>query len=127
MSQATVRIPAPLRSFTDGADEVSDGGRPAMKASQRRLLELKSQVGEVDVHQALELQQEGAILIDVREPDEVAAGSPVAAERIVRGFLELRIEERVADFDQPLLVMCAGGARSLFAGRDWSSRQRRPS
>ena len=89
-----------------------------MKASQRRLLELKTQVPEISVTQAAELQEQGAILVDVREPDEVAAGSPLGAERIVRGFLELRIEEQVPDFDQTVLVMCAGGARSLFAARD---------
>ncbi|ANM31637.1 molybdopterin biosynthesis protein MoeB [Acidobacteria bacterium Mor1] len=89
-----------------------------MSASQKRLAALRESVGEVDPLEALELQQRGARLIDVREPDEVAAGSPEGALRIVRGFLELRIEQAVADTETPLLVLCAGGARSLFAADD---------
>jgi molybdopterin/thiamine biosynthesis adenylyltransferase len=45
----------------------------------------------------------------------VAQGSPAGAQRIVRGFLELRIEDAVPDTDRTVLVMCAGGVRSLFA------------
>ncbi len=89
-----------------------------MIARQRRLALLKATVPEVSVREAFELQQRGAVLVDVREPDEVAGGSPVAAERIVRGFLELEIENRVRDLEHPVLVMCAGGTRSLFAARD---------
>ena len=50
-----------------------------------------------------------------READEVTGGSPKDAVRMGRGFLELRIEEAVPELDRPLLVMCAGGVRSLFA------------
>lgn len=89
-----------------------------MIARQRRLQQLKESVSEVSPQQAFELQQQGAALIDVREPDEVAAGSPLGAERIVRGFLELRIEDQVPDLKRSVVVMCAGGARSLFAARD---------
>ncbi len=89
-----------------------------MRASRRRLQELKQTIGEVTVQEAFSAQQRGAVLIDVREPDEVGAGSPVEAKRIVRGFLELNIEDLVPELDTPLLVMCAGGARSLFASHD---------
>ncbi|MEM6454725.1 MAG: molybdopterin-synthase adenylyltransferase MoeB [Acidobacteriota bacterium] len=89
-----------------------------MKARQRRLADLRAQVPEIEPRDAAARQQAGdATLIDVREPDEVAAGSPQGALRLGRGFLELRIEDEVPDFDRPLLVMCAGGSRSLFAGR----------
>lgn len=89
-----------------------------MKASQQRLEELREAVGEVTAEEAFARQQRGAVLVDVRESEEVAAGSPPRALRIVRGFLELRIEDAVPDPDQPVLVMCGGGSRSLFAGRD---------
>ena len=39
----------------------------------------------------------------VAGPDEVAGGSPPGALRLVRGFLELRIEKEVPDFGQKLL------------------------
>lgn len=89
-----------------------------MIARQRRLDALRRQITEVDAREAAALQEGGAALIDVREPDEVAAGSPAGAERIVRGFLELRIEDSVPDLQRTVVVMCAGGARSLFAARD---------
>lgn len=86
-----------------------------MKAKDRRLAELKQSVPEVAPAEARALQQEGAVLIDVREPDEVAGGSPPGALRLVRGFLELRVEDEVPDKSSKVLVMCAGGVRSLFA------------
>ena len=89
-----------------------------MKAKDRRIAELKERIPEVTPDQARARQEAGAVLIDVREPDEVAAGSPPGAQRLVRGFLELRIEDAVPDKDTPLLVMCAGGVRSLFAAED---------
>ena len=86
-----------------------------MSFKDRRLAELRERISEVDPATVFTLQSEGAVLIDVREPDEVAQGSPLGALRIVRGFLELRIEDAVPDPDAKLLVMCAGGVRSLFA------------
>jgi molybdopterin/thiamine biosynthesis adenylyltransferase/rhodanese-related sulfurtransferase len=86
-----------------------------MKAKDRRLDELRSAIPEVTPAEAAALQAGGAALVDVREPDEVSQGSPPGAERLVRGFLELRIEDAVPDKDGTVLVMCAGGVRSLFA------------
>jgi molybdopterin/thiamine biosynthesis adenylyltransferase/rhodanese-related sulfurtransferase len=86
-----------------------------MKAKDRRLAELKKSIPEVLPEEALALHKQGAVLLDIREADEVATGSPRDAVRMGRGFLELRIEEAVPALDQPLLVMCAGGVRSLFA------------
>lgn len=86
-----------------------------MKGKDRRLAEIKNIVPEISPEDALTQQKQGAVLIDVREADEVANGSPKGALRLNRGFLELRIEDKVPDFAQPVLVMCAGGVRSLFA------------
>ncbi|MEM9803023.1 MAG: molybdopterin-synthase adenylyltransferase MoeB [Planctomycetota bacterium] len=87
----------------------------ALPGRERRLAELRLTVPEVEPDDALELARSGATLLDVREPDEVAGGSPVGATRIGRGFLELRVEDAVEDRDAPLLVLCQGGVRSLFA------------
>jgi molybdopterin/thiamine biosynthesis adenylyltransferase/rhodanese-related sulfurtransferase len=89
-----------------------------VSASSKRLNDIKKAIPEVQADEAFELQEEGAVLIDVREPDEVAQGSPTGAKRLVRGFLELKIEQEVPDFDQEILVMCAGGLRSLFAAEN---------
>lgn len=177
----TIRIPTPLRSYTDGADQVAvwavtvgealvelgdahpgilervmaadgtlrqfvnvylgpDNVRvmqglatpltagavlaivPAVAGGtggkERRLAELRAQVPELTPAEALARQAQGAVLVDVREPDEIAQGSPQGALRLNRGFLELRIEAAVPDYDRPLITLCGGGVRSLFAADD---------
>lgn len=89
-----------------------------MKAKDRRLAELRESIPEVSPADAQKLCGQGAALIDVRDNDEVAQGSPLGAHRLGRGFLELRVEDAVPDFDRTVLVMCAGGVRSLFAAED---------
>ena len=89
-----------------------------MRKSARRLDELRERVEELTPREALARMGKGAILIDVREPDEVADGTPKGSRRISRGFLELRIEDVVQDASTELLCLCAGGARSLFAAED---------
>ncbi|HEV8689360.1 MAG TPA: ThiF family adenylyltransferase, partial [Ideonella sp.] len=86
-----------------------------MKAKDRQLAELKTRIAEVSPSEALQLQLQGAALVDVREADEIAQGSPPGAHRLGRGFLELRVEEAIPDFAQPVVLMCNGGTRSLFA------------
>ena len=39
----------------------------------------------------------------------------MGAVRLGRSFLELRVEDAIPDFEQQVMVMCAGGVRSLFA------------
>jgi sulfur-carrier protein adenylyltransferase/sulfurtransferase len=80
-----------------------------------RITALRASIPEVSPEEARVLHERGAALIDVREPDETAQGSPEGALLIVRGFLELRIEEAVPDPERTVLLMCAGGTRSLFA------------
>lgn len=89
-----------------------------MKAKERRLTELRAAIREVTPREALALQAQGAALVDVREADEIAQGSPPGGHRLGRGFLELKIEDAVPDFEWPLVVMCNSGARSLFAAED---------
>lgn len=89
-----------------------------MKAKDLRLQDLKSSIAEISPAQALRLQTEGAALVDVREADEIAQGSPPGAKRLGRGFLELRIEDSVPDLNQPVITMCNSGVRSLFAAEE---------
>ena len=89
-----------------------------MKARERRLAELKHAIAEVTPQEALALQARGAVLVDVREADEIAQGAPAGALRLGRGFLELRIEEVVADPERRIIVLCGSGMRSLFAAED---------
>ncbi len=57
---------------------------------------------------------EPPLLIDVREQAEWDEGYIPGAVHVPRGFLESRIAG-VATPDQPIVVNCAGGARSLLA------------
>ena len=87
-----------------------------MPATYRDLLEqVKSRINEVDARQAQALIDAGAVVVDVREADEVAQGVVPGATTIPRGFLEARIEDAVRERDTPIVVYCAGGARSAFA------------
>lgn len=80
-----------------------------------RLAQLRAEIGEVSPAEAAAACARGALLLDVREPDEWAQGSPRGAVRIGRGFLELRIETLAPAADTPLIVLCESGGRSLFA------------
>lgn len=85
-------------------------------ASFRELLaQTKAEITEVDTERGAELRLEGATLLDVREPDEVAQGVVPGSVNIVRGNLEAQVENLIPDKDTPLVVMCAGGVRSAFA------------
>lgn len=86
-----------------------------MAEKDRRLDELRTRIVEIEPRDAYALQAGGAFVIDVREADEIAQGSPPGALRLGRGFLELRIEDAVPDKNATLLVTCAGGVRALFA------------
>jgi adenylyltransferase/sulfurtransferase len=87
-----------------------------MPATYRDLLEqVRTRIAEVDATGAQALIDAGAVAIDVREADEVAQGMVPGATAIPRGFLEARIEDAVRDRETPIIVYCAGGARSAFA------------
>jgi sulfur-carrier protein adenylyltransferase/sulfurtransferase len=59
----------------------------------------------------------GYTLVDVREKEEYREGHLPGALSVPRGFLDMRIEEVVPDKAAPLVLYCAGGTRSLLAGR----------
>lgn len=78
------------------------------------LAEIRQRISEVSVTDALSRQVAGALLIDVREDNERAAGSPAGALGLSRGFLELRIEQAEPDRQREIVVFCGSGQRSLL-------------
>jgi molybdopterin/thiamine biosynthesis adenylyltransferase/rhodanese-related sulfurtransferase len=82
---------------------------------ERWLADLRRQVPEVVATDAFVRQAGGALLVDVREDNERAAGTPAAALGLSRGFLELRIEQAEPDRDREILLLCGSGQRSLLA------------
>jgi sulfur-carrier protein adenylyltransferase/sulfurtransferase len=88
-----------------------------MTTFKELLREVKSSIREVSAEEARAKADKGAVLVDVREPDEWANGHVPGAVYIPRGFLELRIEEKVPDKSKEVVVYCAGGTRSAFGAK----------
>ncbi len=94
------------------------------EASREIMRKARQQVPEwtpSQVKQALD-QQSGSdeqeiVLVDVREKHEWNEGYIPGAIHVPRGFLELQIEEAVPDKSKTVVLYCAGGVRSLMAGR----------
>lgn len=75
----------------------------------------KSRVNELDVQQARERLEDGAILIDVREDNEYAAGHAAGAKHMGRGIIERDIVQTYPDKNTELVLYCGGGYRSALA------------
>jgi rhodanese-related sulfurtransferase len=96
-----------------------------MKKGLRDLVaEAKGRVREVDAAAAAAFLDAtpGALVLDVREPAELAAGRLRGALNVPRGLLEPKAaadspvrDAALADPARPVLVYCASGVRSLFA------------
>ncbi len=69
----------------------------------------------VDVKAAKTLSEQGALLLDVREPDEYAAIHAVNAKLIPLGEVGARLKEIEAYKDKPVAVICRSGRRSAQA------------
>lgn len=90
-----------------------------MPPSFRDLLaDTKREIREVSVDEVRRLLDARAPvrLVDVREADEHAGGCLPGSLHIPRGFLELRIEDRVGR-EEDVILYCAGGTRSALAAR----------
>ena len=72
-------------------------------------------VDGVSVKQAQAMTQQGALLLDVREPEEYAAMHAPNAKLIPLSELEARISEIDSYRDKPVVVMCRSGRRSAKA------------
>ena len=88
-----------------------------MSTFKELIRQVKAEIREVSVDEARKLEKSGAVLVDVREADEFSQGHVPGAVFIPRGFLEQRIEEKVADKSHEVVVYCAGGTRSAFGAR----------
>jgi len=62
-----------------------------------------------------EVEQSGGIIIDVREPSEVAEQPAIGAINIPRGVLEMKCLEHFPDENTNIYIHCATGARATLA------------
>jgi molybdopterin/thiamine biosynthesis adenylyltransferase/rhodanese-related sulfurtransferase len=81
------------------------------------LRQIKSRIDEVDPSAVREQIGNGAVMVDVRETEEFAAGHIPGAKHVPRSHLESRIEGAVADRSAHVILYCQSGNRSAWAAR----------
>jgi molybdopterin/thiamine biosynthesis adenylyltransferase/rhodanese-related sulfurtransferase len=81
------------------------------------LRQIKSRIDEVDPAEVREQASNGAVVVDVREPEEWAAGHIPGAIHVPKSYLESRIEGAVPDRSAHVVLYCASGNRSAWAAR----------
>jgi sulfur-carrier protein adenylyltransferase/sulfurtransferase len=81
------------------------------------LRQVKSEIDEVDPSEVKELLQEGAVIVDLRETEELASGILPGAKHVPRSYLETRIEGIVPNRDAHVILYCASGNRSAYGAR----------
>ncbi|MDQ6607336.1 MAG: molybdopterin-synthase adenylyltransferase MoeB [Actinomycetota bacterium] len=81
------------------------------------LRQIKSRIDEVDPAVVREQVSNGAVVVDVREPEEWSAGHIPGAKHVPKSHLESRIEGAAPDRDQHVILYCASGNRSAWAAR----------
>ena len=81
------------------------------------LRQIKSRIDEVDPAAVHEQVGNGAVIIDVREPEEWAAGHIPGAIHVPKSYFESRIEGAVPDRSDHVVLYCASGNRSAWAAR----------
>jgi molybdopterin/thiamine biosynthesis adenylyltransferase/rhodanese-related sulfurtransferase len=80
------------------------------------LSQTKARIREISTEEADAAREaDGAVVLDVREPEEYEQGAIPGSVHIARGNLESQVEGRLLDKGAPVIVFCAGGVRSAFA------------
>jgi rhodanese-related sulfurtransferase len=77
--------------------------------------EAKDRIKECGVVRAQALVAKGAVLIDVREDNEYAAGHAAGAKHMGRGIIERDIVQTFPEKDTEIVLYCGGGYRSALA------------
>src|SRR5689334_16079618 len=82
------------------------------------LREARSHVREVSPAEVDVLREQGsATIVDVREASEWEQGHLPNALHVSKSYLEQNVEAAIPDRSTPVVLYCAGGVRSLFAGQ----------
>ncbi|MDE0214529.1 MAG: ThiF family adenylyltransferase, partial [Deltaproteobacteria bacterium] len=89
------------------------------KTFQQLMDEARGVVRELSPQQVQDvLQNDGQhVVLDVREKEEYREGHLKNAVSVPRGFLEMKMDAEVPDKSTPIIAYCAGGVRSLLAGK----------
>ena len=89
-----------------------------MKSRENLLDDARQNIPEMTVQEVHEHLNEGnnPVLLDVRGLDEWERGHLKGSVHIPRGELEYQAELAMPDKSREVIVICAGGVRSLLAG-----------
>ena len=71
--------------------------------------------GDIEIEELREFRKEGAIIIDVRSPQEYKEGHIDGAIIIPEYEIKRKIENKVQDKNQNIVVYCSSGSRSKKA------------
>lgn len=104
-SISTLGIAQPLK--TEGPPQIVKDMVAKAKAEIKK-------VSASEVKAALD-KKEKAVVLDVRDPNEYAAGHIPGAINVSRGTLEFNIWAKVPDLNEKIYVYCKTGARSALA------------
>ena len=96
-----------------------------MASSVKQMLESANQaVPKISVEEARRMIDEGALLVDVRDSNELAqSGKLQGALNVSRGMVEFRADPELPyhnpEFrkDRPVILYCASGGRSALSGK----------
>ncbi|MBV1774300.1 sulfurtransferase [Burkholderiaceae bacterium DAT-1] len=90
-----------------------------MKTAHELVMQAKASIREVAPDEAAQWVARGALLLDVREPDEYRTARVKGAVNVPRGMLEFRIADVLEGkpSDAPLCVYCKTGGRAALAAQ----------
>ena len=83
--------------------------------AQQMIDEAKKVVDTVDLEKVMALRGSGALVLDVREPNEWQEGHLEGAVAIPRGVLEMKISDEESDHQRLIVTYCASGGRAALA------------
>ncbi|WP_170345108.1 rhodanese-like domain-containing protein [Ruegeria atlantica] len=96
-----------------------------MTVTVKEMMEAANAVVErVDAAQAKTMTEQGGLLLDIRDANELEqTGRAAGAHHIPRGMLEFRADDTLQSHDpelrkdRPIVLYCASGGRAALAGK----------
>jgi len=103
-----------MLSLTLAQEQKPAGPPPVVKEMVAKAKAAIKVVSAEDVKAAID-KKEKAIFLDVRDPNEYAAGHLPGAMNISRGWLEFSVWNKIPDQNAKIYVYCATAGRSALA------------
>ena len=79
--------------------------------------EVKGEITSVNCEEALDIQADEGLLVDVREKEEFEESHLEGAVNISEKVIEEKIDQYATDKDTPIILYCKSGKRSASAAK----------